>query len=55
MNVSAVSAARVIFMAKTSLEVFSLRRENVLTCSVSGDLICEVKRVTETGQQGIKT
>ena len=38
-----------------SLEIFSLRREHVWTCSVLGDHICELKRVTESGQQGIKT
>ena len=51
----AVLTAWVIFMAKTSLDVFSLRREHVLTCSVLSDCICEMKRVTESGQQGIKT
>ena len=33
----AVSTARVIFTAKTSLDVVSLRREQVLTFSVLGD------------------
>ena len=32
-----------------------LRREHVWTCSVLGDRNCEMKRVTESGQQGIKT
>ena len=36
---------------KTSLDI---RREHVWTCLVLGDLICEMKRVTESGQQGIK-
>ena len=38
-----------------SLDVFSLRQEHVWTCSVFGGRICEVKRVTESGQQGIKS
>ena len=42
-------------VANTSLDVFSLRREHGWTCSVSGDRICDMKRVTESGQQGIKT
>ena len=42
-------------MVKTSLEVLSLRQEHVWTCSVLGDHICEMKWVTESGQQGIKT
>ena len=46
---------RVLFTAKTSLDVFSLRREHVWTCSVLGERICEMKRVAESGQQGIKT
>ena len=46
----AVPTARVIFMEKTRLDVSSLRREHVWTCSVSGDCICEMKRVTESGQ-----
>ena len=37
----------VIFTVKTSLDVFSLRREHVWTCSVLGDRICEIKRVTD--------
>ena len=51
----AILTARVIFMAKTSLGICSLRREHVWTCLVLGDQICEMKRVTEGGQQGIKT
>ena len=39
----AVPTARVIFMAKTSLDVFSLRREQVRTFSVLGDQIYEVR------------
>ena len=50
----AVPTARVVLTAKTSLDVFSLRRDHVWTCSVLGDRICEMKRVTESGQQGIK-
>ena len=50
-----VTTARVIFKAKTSLDVFSLRRERVLTGSVLSDCICEMKRVIKSGQQGIKT
>ena len=37
----AVPKARAIFVAKTSLDVFSLRREQVWTFSVLGDRICE--------------
>ena len=43
-----VPTSRVIFTAKTGL-----RRDHVWTCSVLGDDICEIKRVS--GQQGIKT
>ena len=50
----ALATATVIFTMKTSLEVFSLRREDVWTCSVLGDCICEMKTVTESGQQGSK-
>ena len=50
-----VPITRVIFMAKASFDVFSLRREHVWTCSVLGDRIGEMERVTESGQQGIKT
>ena len=39
----AVPTARVIFMAKTSLDVFSLRREQVWIFSVLGDRICEMR------------
>ena len=39
----AVQPARVIFMAKTSLDVFSLSREQVWTFSVLGDLIYEMR------------
>ena len=42
---------RVIFMAKTSLDVCILRREHVWTFPVLGDHNSELKRVTETGQQ----
>ena len=43
----AVPTARVIFKAKTSLDVFGHKREHVRTYSVLGDRICEMKRVTE--------
>ena len=39
-----VQTSRVIFMTKTSLDVLSLRREHIWTCSVLGDCICEMKR-----------
>ena len=39
----AVPTARVIFMAKTSLDLFILRREQVWTFSVLGDRIYEVR------------
>ena len=39
----AVPTARAIFTAKTTLDVFSLRRENVWTFSVLGDRIYEMK------------
>ena len=39
----AVSTARVIFTAKTSLEVFSLRGEQVWTFSVLGDRMYEMR------------
>ena len=42
----AIPTARVLFTAKTSLDVFCLRREHVWTCSVLGDRICKMKRVT---------
>ena len=51
----AVLTAAVVFMAKTSLDRFSLRREHDLTCSVLGDRICEMKRVTEGEMKRIKT
>ena len=38
-----VPTARVIFMAKTSLDVFSLRQEQVWTFSVLGDQIYEMR------------
>ena len=38
-----VPTARVIFMAKTSLDVFSLSREQVWTFSVLGDRIYEMR------------
>ena len=46
----AVLTARVIFIVKTSVDVFSNANTSVL-----GDCISEMKRVTESGQQGIKT
>ena len=39
----AVPTARVILTAKTSLDIFSLSREQVWTFSVSGDWIYEVR------------
>ena len=39
----AVPTARVIFTAKTSLDVFSLSREQVWTFSVLGDRIYEMR------------
>ena len=39
----AVPTARVIFMVETSLDVFSLRREQVWTFSVLGDRIYETR------------
>ena len=42
-----VPTARVIFIAKTRLDVFSRRQEHFWTCSVFGDDICEMKRVTD--------
>ena len=36
----AVPSARVIFMAKTSVDIFSLRREQVWTFSVSWVIEC---------------
>ena len=39
----AVPTARVIFMAKTSLDVFSFSGEQVLTFSVLGDRIYEMR------------
>ena len=38
----AVLTARVIFTAKTSLDIFSLRREQVWTFLVLGDQIYEI-------------
>ena len=49
------STAMVIFAMKTGLDVFNLKREHVWTCSVLSDCICETKRVTESGRQGILT
>ena len=39
----AVPTARVIFTAKTRMDVFSLRQELVLTFSVLGDRIYEMR------------
>ena len=47
-------SSKVIFMAKTSFYIFSLRREDVWTCSVLDDCIYEMKIVLELGHQGIK-
>ena len=44
----------VICVVKTSLDVFSLTLEYVLTLDL-GDYSCGMKRVTESGQQGLKT
>ena len=38
-----VPTARVSYMTKASLDVFSLKLEQVWTCSVLGDCICELK------------
>ena len=38
-----IPTARVIFTAKTSLDVFSLRREQVWTFSILGDRIYEMR------------
>ena len=43
--------ARVIFTAKTILDVFS-HREHVWTGSVVGDVICEMERVTRVRTAG---
>ena len=40
---------------KKVLDILSLRQEHFWTCSALGDRICEMKRVTDLGQQGIKT
>ena len=45
----AMPSARVIFKAKTSLDIF---REHIPTTDL-GDDICGMKRMTESGQQGI--
>ena len=39
----AVPTARIIFTSKTSLDIFSPRRENVFTFSVLGDRIYEIR------------
>ena len=39
----AVPTARVIFKARTSLDIFSLRRQQVLAFSVWGDRIYEMR------------
>ena len=51
---NAIQTAQVIFIVKTSLDIFRPSHEYVWTCSVSGDCICEMKKVTESGHQGIK-
>ena len=43
LSIYAVPTARVIFMAKTSLDVLSLRQEHVWTFSVLGDRIYEMR------------
>ena len=49
----AVPTSRVIFTAKTRFDVFGLGQEQVWTCSVLGDCMCEMKRVTKSGHQGV--
>ena len=49
-----IPTARVFFPVQISLDIFSLRQEHFWT-SVLGDCICEMKRVTESGQQGMQT
>ena len=46
---------RVIVMVKTSLDVFSLQPEHFWTCFKLGYRICVMKKVSESGQHGIKT
>ena len=48
-----VSTARVVFIM--GLDIFNLRREHIWTCSVLGGRNYEIKKVTESRQQGIKT
>ena len=43
-----------LFTVKIGLDVFSLKQEHVSTASVFGDGICEMKMVTELGQQVIQ-
>ena len=54
MNVYTVPTCRVIFTV-ISFNVFSLRREYVSIYPVLADCICEMKRGTESEQQGMKT
>ena len=50
----AVPTARVIFMAKTSVDVFSLSREQVWTFSVSGHRIYEMRCLFQAANLGKK-
>ena len=50
-----VPKSRVSFMAKTSLNLYSLGLKSVWTSLVFGDRIYEMKMVTKSGRQGIKT
>ena len=50
-----IVTARVILRAQTNFDVCSPTQECIWTCSVLGDSMCEMKRVTELGQQWIKT
>ena len=46
--------ARVIFTVKTILDSLSLEIRQVWTSTVLADCIYEMKRITESGQQGSK-
>ena len=51
----AVQTFRVIFLAKISLDLFSLGLKQLLTYSIFSDHTYETKEVTGSGPQGIKT
>ena len=51
----AVPTSRVMFTVKISLDLFSLGRKQVWTCSVLGNSIYVMKKVTESVWQGINT